>query len=65
MHRGGATTELVAALDLLATARSRDWRLERRTIAKCARQRTCGVVGAVEKCVQFDPVLVHRAKMKT
>ena len=33
------------------------------TIVKCARQHNCGVVGAVENCVQSDAVLVHRAKM--
>ena len=48
---------------MLVAARSRDGRLERRTIAMCARQHKCGAVGAVESCVPFDPVLVHRAKM--
>ena len=49
---------------MLVAFRSREGRLERRTIAKCARQRKCGVVGAVESCVPFDLVLVHRAKME-
>ena len=40
-----------------AVARIRGGRFERRTIAKCARQHKCGVVGAVENCTQFDPNL--------
>ena len=64
---GGVTMELVSnepgLLDLLAAAPRRGGRMERRTVAKCARQHTCGVVGS-GKCVQFDPVLVHRAKME-
>ena len=36
---------------------------EKRTIAKCARQRKCGTLGAVGHWEEFDPVLVHRAKL--
>ena len=64
----GATRELRSnesrLFALLAAARSRDGCLERRTIAKCARQRKCGVVGTVDSCVQFDPGLVRCAKME-
>ena len=56
---GGATRKFMSNesrhLDLLAAARSRDGRLEVRTIAKCARQHRCGVLGALEDCAQFDP----------
>ena len=47
---GGVTMELVSSqpglLDLLASAPRRGGRLERRTIAKCARHHSCGVVGS-------------------
>ena len=51
---GGVAMELVSnepgLLDLLAAAPRRGGRLERRTIAKCARQHTCGVVGSGKVC---------------
>ena len=50
----GVTMVLVSneprLLDLLAAAPRRGGRLERRTIAKCARQHTCGVVGSGKVC---------------
>ena len=51
-------------LDLLDAARNGNGSLQRKTIGKCARQRKRGVLGAVEHCEEFDPVLVHRAKME-
>ena len=30
----------------------------------CVRKHKCGVLGAVGNCEEFDPVLVHRAKME-
>ena len=30
----------------------------------CVRQHTCGILGAVGHCEEFDPALVHRAKME-
>ena len=51
-------------LDLLAAARDRTGDLQRRTIAKCVRQHRCGTLGVVEHCDEFDPDLVHRAKME-
>ena len=51
-------------LDFFAAARSRDGRLERRTIAKYARQHQCGVADRVENCVQFDPFLAHSAEVE-
>ena len=50
-------------LDLLAAARNGNGGLERKTIGKCARQHIRGILGAVGHCEEFDPVLVHRAKM--
>ena len=38
--------------------------LQRKTIGKCVRQLNCGILGAVGHCEEFDPVLVHRAKME-
>ena len=38
--------------------------LQRKTIGKCVRQHNCGILGAVGHCEEFDPVLVHRAKME-
>ena len=65
---GGVTRELMSnesrLLDLLAAARSHDGHLERRTIAKCVRRHGCGVVGAVDNYTQFDPDVVHWAKME-
>ena len=51
-------------LDLLTATRDRARRLERRAVAKCARQLKCVVAGAVGHCEEFDPVLVYRAKME-
>ena len=45
--------------DLLAAARDSNGCLQKRTIAKCVRQYTSGILG---HCEEFDPVLVHRAK---
>ena len=50
--------------DLLAAARDSNGSLQKRTIAKCVRQYTCGTLGVVGHCEEFDPVLVHRAKME-
>ena len=65
---GGATRELMSnesrLLDFLAAARNSNGNLQRKTIAKCVRQHKCGFLGAVGHCEEFDPVLVHRAKMK-
>ena len=51
-------------LDLLAAARNGSGCLQRKTIGKCARQHKRGILGAVGHCEEFDPVLVHRAKME-
>ena len=51
-------------LDFLAVARDSDGTLQRKTIVKCVRQHKCGILGAVRHCEEFDPVLVHRAKME-
>ena len=51
-------------LDLLAGARKGNGNLQRKTIGKCVRQYKCGIPGAVGHCEEFDPVLVHRAKME-
>ena len=65
---GGATKELMSIesrlLDLLAAARDHNGRLQVRTMAKCVRQHKCGSLDAVGHCEEFDPVLVHRAKME-
>ena len=65
---GGTTRELISHesrfLDFLAAARDSDGNLQRKTIAKCVRQHKCGILGAVGHCEEFDPVLVHRAKME-
>ena len=50
--------------DLLAAARDSNGSLQKRTIAKCVRQYTCGTLGVVGHCEEFDPVLVHRATME-
>ena len=64
---GAATRELMSneprLLDVLAAARNSNGNL-RRTTAKCVRQHKCGILGAVGHCDEFDPVLVHRAKME-
>ena len=51
-------------LDLLAAARNGNGNLQRKTIGKCARLHKCGILGAVGHCEEFDPALVHRAKME-
>ena len=51
-------------LDLLAAARSNHSSLQRKTIGKCVQQHKRGILGAVGHCEEFDPVLVHRAKME-
>ena len=51
-------------LDSLAAARNGNGNLQRKTIAKCVRQHKRGTLGAVGHCEEFDPSLVHRAKMK-
>ena len=51
-------------LDLLAAARNGNGNLQRKTIGKCVRQHKRGILGAVGHCEEFDPVLVHRAKME-
>ena len=65
---GGATKELMSneprLLDFLAAARKRNGNLLRKTIGKCVRQHKRGILGAVGHCEEFDPVLVHRAKME-
>ena len=65
---GGTTRELMSnesrLLDLLAAARNSNGGLQRKTIAKCVRQHRCGALGLVGHCEEFDPVLVHRAKME-
>ena len=38
--------------------------LQRKTIRKCVRQYKRGILVAVGHCEEFDPVLVHRAKME-
>ena len=64
----GTTRELMSnescLLDLLAAARNSNGNLQRKTIAKCVRQHKRGILGAVGHCEEFDPVLVHRAKME-
>ena len=64
----GTTRELVSnqscPLDLLAAARNGNGNLQRKTIGKCVRQHKRGILGAVGHCDEFDPVLVHRAKME-
>ena len=51
-------------LDLLAAARSGNGSLQRKTIGKCVQQHKRGILGAVGHCEEFDPVLVHSAKME-
>ena len=48
----------------LAAARNSNGNLQRNTIAKCVRQHKCGILWAVGHCEEFDPALVHRAKME-
>ena len=64
----GITTEFISNescfLDLLAAARSGNGSLQRKTIGKCVQQHKRGILGAVGHCEEFDPVLVHRAKME-
>ena len=47
-------------LDLLVAARNGN----RKTIAKCVRQHKRGILGAVGRCEEFDPIVVYRAKME-
>ena len=65
---GGATKELVSneprLLDFPAAARNSNGNLQRNTIGKCVRQHKRGILGAVGHCEEFDPCLVHRAKME-
>ena len=51
-------------LDLLAAARNGNGNLQRKTIGKRVRQHKRGILGSVRHCEEFDPVLVHRAKME-
>ena len=51
-------------LDLLAAARSVNGSLQRKTFGKCVQQHKRGILVAVVHCEEFDPVLVHRAKME-
>ena len=51
-------------LDFLAAARNSSGNLQRKTIAKSVRRHKCGILGAVGPCEEFDPALVHRAKME-
>ena len=64
----GTTRELMSnescLLDLLAAARSGNGGLQRETIGKCVQPHKRGILGAVGHCEEFDPVLVHRAKME-
>ena len=65
----GITRELMSKesclLDILAAARSGNDSLQRKkTIGKCVRQHKRGTLGAAGHCEEFDPVLVHRAKME-
>ena len=50
-------------LDLLAAARNGNGNLQRKTIGKCVRHKRV-IFGAVGHFEEFDPVLVHRAKME-
>ena len=63
-----ATRELMSKesclLDLLAAARNGNGFLQRKTIGKCVCQHKRGILGAVVHFEEFDPVLVHRAKME-
>ena len=38
--------------------------MAKKTIGKCVRQHKRGIQEAVGHCEEFDPVLVHRAKME-
>ena len=64
----GTTRELMSnescLLDLLAAARNGNGNLQRKTIGKYVREHKRGILGAVGHCEEFDPVLVHRAKME-
>ena len=64
----GTTRELMSnescLLCLLAAARNGNGNLHRKTIWKCVRQHKRGILRAVGHCEEFDPVLVHRAKME-
>ena len=51
-------------LDLLAAARNGNGSLQRKTIGKFAHQPRRGILGAVGHCEEFDPVVVHRAKVE-
>ena len=51
-------------LDFFAAAWNSDGGLQRKTFGKCVRQHKSGNLSAVEHCEEFDPVLVHRAKME-
>ena len=65
---GGVAKELVSneacLLDCLAAACNSNGHLQRKTIAKCVRQQKFGILGVVGHCEEFDPGLVHRAKME-
>ena len=50
-------------LDFLVASRNSSGNLQR-NIAKCVRQHKCGILVAVGQCEEFDPALVHRAKME-
>ena len=51
-------------LDRLAAARNGNGNLQRKTIGNCVRQHKRGILGAGGHCEEFDPVLVHHAKME-
>ena len=51
-------------LDFFPAARNSNGNLQMKTVAKCVRQRKRGIVGAVGHCEEFDPSLVHRAKIE-
>ena len=65
---GDVTRELMSnesrLLGFLAAARNSNGDLQKKTIAKCVRQHKCGLLGTVGRCEEFDPILVHRAKME-
>ena len=64
----GTTRELMSnescLLDVLAVARCGNGNLQRKNIGKFVRQHERDILGAVGHCEEFDPVLVHGAKME-
>ena len=51
-------------LDLLAAARDSNGACRRGQSQSVCAKYTCGTLGVVGRCEEFDPVLVHRAKME-